>query len=31
MKHQGWRVTPTMQLDNFDLIINLVSLEWESA
>src|SRR4051812_38409633 len=26
MKGQGWRVEPTMQLDNFDLIINLVSL-----
>lgn len=26
MKHQGWRFEPTMQLDNFDLIINLVSL-----
>lgn len=26
MKRQGWRVEPTMQLDNFDLIINLVSL-----
>jgi DNA-binding transcriptional LysR family regulator len=23
---QGWRIEPTMQLDNFDLIINLVSL-----
>jgi DNA-binding transcriptional LysR family regulator len=27
MKRQGWRIEPTMQLDNFDLIINLVSLE----
>lgn len=26
MKRQGWRVEPTMQLDNFDLVINLVSL-----
>jgi DNA-binding transcriptional LysR family regulator len=26
MHRQGWRVEPTMQLDNFDLIINLVSL-----
>lgn len=26
MKHQGWRIEPTMQLDNFDLVINLVSL-----
>jgi DNA-binding transcriptional LysR family regulator len=26
MKGQGWRIDPTMQLDNFDLIINLVSL-----
>jgi DNA-binding transcriptional LysR family regulator len=26
MKCQGWRIEPTMQLDNFDLIINLVSL-----
>lgn len=26
MKRQGWRFEPTMQLDNFDLIINLVSL-----
>jgi len=26
MRRQGWRVDPTMQLDNFDLIINLVSL-----
>jgi len=26
MKRQRWRVEPTMQLDNFDLIINLVSL-----
>lgn len=26
IKRQGWRVEPTMQLDNFDLIINLVSL-----
>ena len=26
MRRQGWRVEPTMQLDNFDLIINLVSL-----
>jgi len=25
MKRQGWRIEPTMQLDNFDLIINLVS------
>lgn len=25
-KRQGWRIEPTMQLDNFDLIINLVSL-----
>jgi DNA-binding transcriptional LysR family regulator len=23
---QGWRIEPTMELDNFDLIINLVSL-----
>ena len=26
MRRQSWRVEPTMQLDNFDLIINLVSL-----
>jgi DNA-binding transcriptional LysR family regulator len=26
MKRQGWRIEPTMQLDSFDLIINLVSL-----
>jgi len=26
MNRQGWRIEPTMQLDNFDLIINLVSL-----
>lgn len=26
MKRQGWRIEATMQLDNFDLIINLVSL-----
>jgi len=26
MRRQGWRVQPTMQLDNFDLIINLVAL-----
>jgi len=26
MKRQGWRVEPAMQLDDFDLIINLVSL-----
>jgi DNA-binding transcriptional LysR family regulator len=26
MHRQGWRIEPTMQLDNFDLIINLVSL-----
>jgi|ERR1051326_1004768 DNA-binding transcriptional LysR family regulator len=26
MNRQGWRVEPTMQLDSFDLIINLVSL-----
>jgi DNA-binding transcriptional LysR family regulator len=26
VRRQGWRVSPTMQLDNFDLIINLVSL-----
>ena len=26
MHREGWRVEPTMQLDNFDLIINLVSL-----
>ncbi|HEY3856400.1 MAG TPA: LysR family transcriptional regulator [Verrucomicrobiae bacterium] len=26
MRRQGWRVEPTMQLDNFDLIINLVAL-----
>jgi DNA-binding transcriptional LysR family regulator len=26
MRQQGWRIEPTMQLDNFDLIINLVSL-----
>jgi DNA-binding transcriptional LysR family regulator len=26
MKRHGWRIEPTMQLDNFDLIINLVSL-----
>jgi DNA-binding transcriptional LysR family regulator len=26
MADQGWRMEPTMQLDNFDLIINLVAL-----
>lgn len=26
LRSQGWRIEPTMQLDNFDLIINLVSL-----
>jgi DNA-binding transcriptional LysR family regulator len=26
MARQGWRIEPTMQLDNFDLIINLVGL-----
>ena len=26
MRRQGCRVQPTMQLDNFDLIINLVAL-----
>jgi len=26
MTQQGWRVEPTMQLDNFDLIISLVAL-----
>jgi len=26
MRRQGWHAEPTMQLDNFDLIINLVSL-----
>ncbi len=26
IKRQGWKIEPTMQLDNFDLIINLVSL-----
>lgn len=26
MKRHGWKIEPTMQLDNFDLIINLVSL-----
>jgi DNA-binding transcriptional LysR family regulator len=26
MRRQGWRIEPTMQLDNFDLIINLVSV-----
>jgi DNA-binding transcriptional LysR family regulator len=26
MRRQGWRIEPSMQLDNFDLIINLVSL-----
>jgi DNA-binding transcriptional LysR family regulator len=26
MKRTGWKVEPTMQLDNFDLIINLVAL-----
>jgi DNA-binding transcriptional LysR family regulator len=26
MRRQGWRIEPTMQLDNFDLIINLVTL-----
>jgi DNA-binding transcriptional LysR family regulator len=26
MRRQGWRVEPTMQMDNFDLIINLVAL-----
>jgi len=26
MKLQGWRIEPAMQMDNFDLIINLVSL-----
>lgn len=27
MKRQGWRIEPAMQMDSFDLIINLVSLE----
>jgi DNA-binding transcriptional LysR family regulator len=26
MRRQGWHIEPTMYLDNFDLIINLVSL-----
>jgi len=26
MRRQGWKLEPTMQLDNFDLIINLVAL-----
>ena len=26
MSKQGWRVEPVMELDNFDLIVNLVSL-----
>lgn len=26
MKKQGWKIEPTMQLDSFDLIINLVAL-----
>lgn len=26
MKREGWKIEPTMQLDNFDLIIKLVSL-----
>lgn len=26
MRREGWRIEPTMQLDNFDLVINLVSL-----
>jgi DNA-binding transcriptional LysR family regulator len=26
MHREGWRIEPIMQLDNFDLIINLVSL-----
>ncbi len=26
MAKQGWRIEPMMQLDNFDLIINLVAL-----
>lgn len=26
MSKQGWKVEPTMELDNFDLIVNLVSL-----
>lgn len=26
MQREGWRIEPTMQLDNFDLVINLVSL-----
>jgi DNA-binding transcriptional LysR family regulator len=26
MRREGWRIEPTMHLDNFDLIINLVSL-----
>lgn len=26
LHRQGWRIEPTMQLDNFDLVINLVSL-----
>lgn len=26
MRRQGWHIEPTMQLDNFDLIINLVAL-----
>ena len=26
MQRQGWHIEPTMYLDNFDLIINLVSM-----
>lgn len=26
LKKQGWRIDPAMQLDSFDLIINLVAL-----
>ena len=26
MHQEGWRIKPTMQLDSFDLIINLVSM-----
>ena len=26
MRREGWQIDPTMELDNFDLIISLVSL-----
>ena len=31
MKKQGWRIEPTMELDSFDLIVNLVALGMGSS